>query len=255
MTVKKLKITGLVFTIILISIISITFHVYGGELSPELLERLQTIQHKEYISVIVRMTEQANLSFANQGVVGRRKSLQSMNVIRALKVTAATAQKNINRFLEKEKEKGNVEHYTSFWIFNGLILSATPQVIKKIAMRDDIETITEDLPIAPPVLFSSPPLQSDPLCTWNIKRIKAPEVWNKGYDGKGIVVGIFDSGVDYTHPDLKDRYRGGNNSWFDPHGEHNLPYDSAGHGTMITGIILGGNAHGKNIGVLRVPSG
>ena len=51
----------------------------------------------------------------------------------------------------------------------------------------------------------------------------------------------------------QNNYRGGDNSWFDPHGEHTTPVDAAGsftgHGTGITGIVLGGNASEKYIGV------
>lgn len=37
---------------------------------------------------------------------------------------------------------------------------------------------------------------------WARDIINAPEVWNQGITGKGMVVAAIDSGVDYTHPDL-----------------------------------------------------
>jgi hypothetical protein len=59
-----------------------------------------------------------------------------------------------------------------------------------------------------------------------------------------------DTGVDINHPDLGPRWRGGSNSWFDPYGEHPLlPTDRDGHGTQVTGLILGGNFSGAYIGV------
>ena len=235
--------------IIIALIIQTGSHVHAGELSLGLSERLQSTQHKEYISVIVRMAEQSKLKIATKSILDKNKSLRSRKVIKELQFTATTEQKDIIAFLEKEKALGNVTHYSPFWIFNGLSLEATPGVIRKIASRNDIDTISEDLPIPPPVSFPTIPLQSDPLFTWNIKRIKVSEVWDMGYDGSGVVVGIFDSGVDYTHPDLEERYRGGDNSWFDPHGEHDQPYDYLGHGTKNAGIILGGRAYGKYIGV------
>ena len=85
---------------------------------------------------------------------------------------------------------------------------------------------------------------------WNIDKIRAPEVWARGYTGVGGVVGSFDTGVNVTHPDLAPRYRGNDAiSWFDPYGQHATPYDSNGHGTHTTGTAVGGTAGGTAIGV------
>jgi bacillopeptidase F len=64
-----------------------------------------------------------------------------------------------------------------------------------------------------------------------------------------VVVATLDSGVDVNHPDLRDRWRGGVNSWFDPNGEHLEPFDQDGHGTQTMGILVGGDASGEAIGV------
>lgn len=228
-------------------------HTYAGELSPGLSERLQSVNAREYLSVIVRMEAQADLHSLNTGITGRKKALRSRRVIRALQVTAKERQTDLVTFLEKEKASGSLLSYTPFWIFNGLSLKATPEVIKKVASRNDVGIVTEDAVIPPPVFLPAAPLQTNPPYTWNIEKIKAPDAWDLGYNGSGVVVGIFDTGVEVDHPDLASKYRGGNNSWFDPHGEHTTPVDAAGkftgHGTAIAGIILGGNASETYIGV------
>src|SRR5436190_44831 len=43
---------------------------------------------------------------------------------------------------------------------------------------------------------------------WNVAKVRAPEVWAKGFTGQGIVVANIDTGVQYTHPALVQRYRG-----------------------------------------------
>jgi subtilisin family serine protease len=59
-----------------------------------------------------------------------------------------------------------------------------------------------------------------------------------------------DTGVDVSHPDLASQWRGGANSWFDPHGEHPaIPTDVNGHGTATMSVIVGGDDGGTAIGV------
>jgi len=63
---------------------------------------------------------------------------------------------------------------------------------------------------------------------WNIAAIKAPDLWNLGITGAGIVFANMDTGVDGNHPDLQSKWRGGLNSWYDPYRATATPYDLAG---------------------------
>ena len=51
-------------------------------------------------------------------------------------------------------------------------------------------------------------LDSNGEVEWNIERVKADLVWEMGIDGTGAVVGSLDSGVDWTDPALRDKWRG-----------------------------------------------
>jgi subtilisin family serine protease len=226
---------------------------HSGELSLGLTENLQASDANVMVSVIIRMSLQADLGKATKSISGRNRPFRLRKVIQSLKKTALARQETILGIIQKEQLTGQVEHYRPFWIFNGLFLKATPAVIQRLALRDDVDLITEDFTIPVPAFLQNGPLQAGAAYSWNIKKIRAHEVWEMGYDGSGVVVGILDTGVDVTHPDLSEKFRGGDASWFDYHGEHTVPVDSAGwatgHGTHVTGIVLGGDNSGSPIGV------
>lgn len=226
---------------------------FAGSVSPGLSERLGEASPDTMLPVIVRMAKKADLPGEKALLVRGKRALRLQQAIETLKNRALEDQTALVALIEREKTLGRVESYTPRWIFNGFALRATPEVIKKIALRDDVEMVGEDFVIPLPSFSAAIPLQTNACDGWNIERIRAPEVWERGYDGSGVVVAIIDTGVDVTHPDLQDSFRGGDNSWFDPHGEHAFPVDAAGsatgHGTHVAGIVVGGDSSGLPIGV------
>jgi hypothetical protein len=91
---------------------------------------------------------------------------------------------------------------------------------------------------------------------WNIAAVGAPSVWNEGVDGGGIVVGEADTGVDWTHPALRSKYRGASAAgaahdynWYDPWDSTAEPWDDVGHGTNTLGTVLGQEGMDNRIGM------
>lgn len=74
-----------------------------------------------------------------------------------------------------------------------------------------------------------------------VKMINAQALWTKANQGEGIVVATIDTGVLYTHPDLKAQIIGGKD--FTGKGDF---LDGNGHGTHVAGTIL---ANGATVGV------
>nr|WP_321352604.1 S8 family peptidase [uncultured Methanoregula sp.] len=72
-----------------------------------------------------------------------------------------------------------------------------------------------------------------PTMPYNIRQIGADRVQAAGNKGEGVKVAVIDTGIDYTHPDLKDVYAGGYNFVDD----NNDPMDDNSHGTHCSGII------------------
>jgi hypothetical protein len=78
--------------------------------------------------------------------------------------------------------------------------------------------------------------------------IDAPEAW-KISKGAGVTVGVVDTGVDSTHPDLQGQLVTGANFVGDG---HTTTADGAGHGTHVSGIIA---AAENTIGIVGVAPG
>lgn len=98
-----------------------------------------------------------------------------------------------------------------------------------------------------PRWFSLPNMDLGPSgVEWNVQEIGADEVWALGYEGQNVIVGDADTGVDWQHPALKDRYAGWdgqaanhNYVWYDPWDGRSAPWDDNGHGTHTTGTMVG----------------
>jgi subtilisin len=74
---------------------------------------------------------------------------------------------------------------------------------------------------------------------WGVRHIRAPLVWRQT-KGAQIHIGVIDTGVDYSHPDLKHSLSRGINLI----NRQLLPTDDNGHGTHIAGTIAAASKDG-----------
>jgi subtilisin len=83
------------------------------------------------------------------------------------------------------------------------------------------------------------------MLTWNLQRLNLEQCWQCGWTGAGVKVGHLDTGIDASHPALRDRIA--DFALFDTDGtliSDIFPQDSSDHGTHTAGIICG-----RSIGV------
>jgi subtilisin family serine protease len=95
------------------------------------------------------------------------------------------------------------------------------------------------------------PVEDNTVSAWGVRKIGALATWGAfGSRGRNVVIGLLDTGVDATHPDLKGKIA----KWaeFDQNGKEvkdSQPHDSDQHGTHCAGTIVGGNASKRWIGI------
>jgi serine protease AprX len=172
-----------------------------------------------------------------------------------LRRNAAASQGPVISFLQQRSAK-----FQAFWIANTIWVEADDETRKLVAELPEVESIEPDQVIAlddPPEIASSAQQATTDAAglsvEQNVNRVHAPAVWDMGADGTGIVVGIIDSGF-MPHPAINAKYRGFQNkgttfnnsyNWFDAADDpansacFQAPCDDVGHGTHVTGTILG----------------
>ncbi len=219
--------------------------VMAGEIAGALRAALNGAGAGDEIAVIITFKEQLNvrsyLSAASQRGL-RSKYLQRHSLNTALRARAEAVQKLFRPFLQLKKARNIIP----FWIFNGMALTLRADLVEELAKRPEISSVQLDGTVSMPE--PSPALLAG-TAEWNIDAVKAPMLWTIGHTGQGIVVANVDTGVDALHQDLAVNYRGGSNSWYDPHGQHATPYDYHGHGTQTMSVMVGGDAGGTTIGM------
>jgi subtilisin family serine protease len=97
-----------------------------------------------------------------------------------------------------------------------------------------------------PALASNDPFFPD---EWGLAQIHAPEAWPSD-SGAGITIGIVDTGVDATHPDLAGRIGATTaciNTGGDPTKCGGSGADIDGHGTHVTGIAVADAGNGAGV--------
>jgi len=228
-------------------------------------ERLLPYQSStEKLEFLVQFYEQGNVSQAN---FLTDKVDKGTLVMERLQQNATISQAEIINILES-----NQVPYQSFWVANIIWVHGDFELIKTLAERPEVHRISENskMKIIESKETDDISLQKTVEIQWGILNMQVDKVWEKGYKGKGIVIGGQDTGYDWEHESIKPKYRGWdgttanhNYNWHDAirnydnkHDTQNnpcglqstIPCDDHSHGTHTMGTMVGETADLK-IGV------
>ena len=242
----------------LFSLVAISASTFAGAgtVEPELGATLQSAAANDSIPVIVRLNGSVDIASlrddfrtaadiripAGPDRANHLRTLKRTMLVHRLKDEAVRTRQPVMNWLRQQGVDADIRQ---LWSINAIAVSIPAEKVAELAALPAVEKVVLDAIVQGAVPAAVPTAPTN----WNLDAVSAPDVWDLGFTGQGIVVGSMDSGVDATHPDLAPRYRGGTNSWFDPNGEHAEPFDPIGHGTQVMGLIVGGEDGGFQIGV------
>ncbi|GEL76999.1 S8 family serine peptidase [Tenuibacillus multivorans] len=229
----------------------------------------QQMDSSEELSLIIILNEQIDaaniMKQANNNAIEKnelglnKKHMVRSKILTELKANAHQTQAPLLELLSQEKQKGKVKKFKSYHVINAISFTGSKEVIEKIASFKEVKKIYLDEERNLVTDTDLTTASSDENVQWNVNQVLAPQAWELGIDGTGAVVASIDSGVQWDHPALKEKYRGYNAadgtvdhqySFFDAVSGQAESYDDNGHGTHVTGTMVGSEPDGTNkIGV------
>ena len=177
---------------------------------------------------------------------------QRQAVVNELKSLSEQSQSDILSLLKVGEASGDVKNIKTHWLSNMITCEASKSYIYLLSERADVKIIGHDT--LQYLLWNEKATNAEPQrgLAPHIKHVYADKVWESGYTGKGVLVGVIDTGVNF-HKDLeKNLWDGGeeypNHGYNTFENSHDVS-DGFNHGTHCAGIICGDGTSGTQSGV------
>ncbi len=222
------------------------------------------------VECLILLDRQADVSGARQL---KTKAEKGTYVWQSLQTVARQTQSPVKQVLE-----GAGIPYQSFCIVNAIYARVDVAVLQRLAGLDAVRQIQPNpwVKMEAPIVERGNEITLREGIEWGIERINADDVWAMGYTGQGIVIGGADTGYEWEHPAIINKYRGWdgatadhNYNWHDaihsisplhndtmPTPDDNpcgldvtQPCDDGFHGTHTMGTMVGDDGAGNQIGV------
>ncbi|PGM58255.1 S8 family serine peptidase [Bacillus sp. AFS053548] len=173
-----------------------------------------------------------------------------------------TFENDLERILPSAKEKSGKKSYKithSFkTAYNGVSMNLPANEVKTLLESNAVKAVYKSatVSIEPPTISESSTEEESTKRIESIPFLGVDKLHKEGITGKGVKIGVIDTGIDYHHPDLQDAFKGGydfvdNDSdpmetSYDDWIKAGSPVDPEGgstyytdHGTHVSGTIAG----------------
>jgi len=119
-------------------------------------------------------------------------------------------------------------------VVNAAVVSADSRALRELSRNSNVLQVVPDSEVQTSLEESIPPTRANEV--WEM-----PDSYGIPLAGNGVRVGVIDTGVDYTHPDLGGCFGTGCKvvHGYDFVNQSNIPLDDQGHGTHVAAIVAG----------------
>ena len=225
-------------------------------IDPE-LQKILNQKNDDYVSINISLkTQMSSEELSSLYCKSDSKEVRREIVVNELKKFAEQSQKDVMSVINAEERSNGVVDATSHWIINSISCKAKRDVVYQLSSHPDIASISHNSELT--VIYDDKDEKEslrgeDGNLTENVTHVNADKAWDLGYTGKGVLVAIIDSGVNYNHIDLKDHLWDGGSQY--PYHGYNFiapgqsTLDNKGHGTHCAGTICGDGTSGLATGM------
>lgn len=220
----------------------------AAQFDPLLQPYLNRSQDSRIIRVILTFNSQMDVS--RMGAAPIRSAQARAQVQNTLIQNAKASQARFIQTLNQWSRSGVTNQFYSLWIVNGMILDLPVKDLGRLSTDPSINYVHANSNvylIAPTEGRVLAPTRAEPQLTYGLQKINVPQLRAAKPDltGKAVRVGVVDTGIDGTHPDLANKVI----AFGDFVNKQTKAYDDQGHGTHVSGTIGGSAASGTGIGV------
>jgi subtilisin family serine protease len=204
-------------------------------------------------------------------LLNNQNSLQknnSLDRIQRLKNTIQQLKSNakISREIIEPQLSSITKDYKFFWANNSFWAKMPSDKVTAFAASKAIQKAFSNKAQKLSIVKSKKNNSSVKSIDWNLSMINAQQVWNQGFKGQNVIIAGQDTGYQWDHISLKNKYAGWNGStvdhnyyWHDAITNPNVncldaqnnpaSCDDHGHGTHTMGTMVGDDGVGNQIGV------
>ena len=211
------------------------------------------------VRAVLLLGDRPDPAWFEQLVEGLPRDERSEVVWQALLDWTRPKMQPLLREVDRLVDEGRVLRVMPLRLVNGIALDATPEVLLELTNRSEVHGLLDDRPQQidegewQANGVSEPALDETDEITWSVEHIGAPQVWLEGINGSGVLIASIDTGVNWHHHDLRDHLWDGGDEFpfhgYDFFANDPDPTDSAGHGSLVAGMLVGDGTSGTRTGV------